>query len=550
MLNCLGVHLDKNIVKYAKISKNNNNIIEIQDHGIKYVKNSIEDTLVSIIEETNSKSLPIVINTPYMEYINFQVFRQISTNDINKIINLEFEDWCERLGKGPVNYSYVYKIFENLSGDYYKGVMAISEKSEIEKYTSLNDVKIAGIYPTDMLFPGVVPQEEKNYILVNLDKETSITTVLGGKEKDNLKTSVGINDIFLKFIDVLGTYKKAYEACKEFNVFASDGESNNKVQLEEIVEPILQDILHNISEEVNKNKQNINKIYITGLGTLFINIDTLFTEYFSIKSEILKPKFVVDGAGVRNIAELLEVLPACVIAKEYLLPTPNNNLEFIKKNTSSVSAIKKIFGISNNKKTDKNGNKNIFSKKIKLSDFKFTGINFSDKIHVYINQFLIIGFSFILSYYIFSNIYLYQMNKMKNDINKEYTKLNETVTLAKSDQSYIQTSTNEYKVINDEVEKLKTEIENSKIGKFTTYNVASFMQKLIKILPTNVTLKSINSDDNKNVTIIAECKEYQALGYFVADLRLKTDILTNVVIKKINNKDVITVEIGGVLPNE
>lgn len=122
------------------------------------------------------------------------------------------------------------------------------------------------------------------------------------------------------------------------------------------------------------------------------------------------------------------------------------------------------------------------------------------------------------------------------------------LTLAKADEKVIVDSTNEYKTINDEVQSLKEKIESNQIGKFSTYNVASFMQKIIKIIPSNVKLKSISSDDNKKVVITAESSKYQDLGYFVASLRLQPDILTNVVVKNIENKEVITIEIGGDLP--
>lgn len=122
------------------------------------------------------------------------------------------------------------------------------------------------------------------------------------------------------------------------------------------------------------------------------------------------------------------------------------------------------------------------------------------------------------------------------------------LTLAKADEKVIVDSTNEYKTINDEVQSLKEKIESNQIGKFSTYNVASFMQKIIKIIPSNVKLKSISSDDNKKVVITSESSKYQDLGYFVASLRLQPDILTNVVVKNIENKEVITIEIGGDLP--
>jgi hypothetical protein len=122
------------------------------------------------------------------------------------------------------------------------------------------------------------------------------------------------------------------------------------------------------------------------------------------------------------------------------------------------------------------------------------------------------------------------------------------ITLAKNDKSTIDTATNQYKTINDEVNNIKQQIEKQQIGNFTTYNVAKFTQDLIKVIPKNVQLKTITSDDNKKVKITAQSDLYPNLGYFVASLRLQPDILTNVVINSINNSSVITIEIGGDLP--
>ncbi|MNI67669.1 Fimbrial assembly protein (PilN) [compost metagenome] len=91
------------------------------------------------------------------------------------------------------------------------------------------------------------------------------------------------------------------------------------------------------------------------------------------------------------------------------------------------------------------------------------------------------------------------------------------------------------------------QIETNQIGKNTTYNIASFMQKIIKIIPKNVQLKTISSDDNKAVKIVAQANQYADLGYFVAQMKLQ-GVLANVKINKVNNASTIEVEIGGDLP--
>lgn len=541
MTNCLGIYFDDNIVKYAKLQKNNNGTVEIKEHGIKYVRSTLKETLEKIISDTNTeKETPVIVNAPKVEYIEFQVFKQISSNDLQNIVKLEFEDWCEKKSVGSQNYSYVYSISPAIIGDYHRGIMGICNKSEIEKFSTIGENKVTAMYPTEMIIPTTVPDDEKNYIIINLDDSLQVTTVLNGKTVYSSIYEVGMKKIFEKFIDILGSYEKAYEACKQLNVFSDSEDDNNKIQLEEIVEPVLQDVLRCITQDVNRHKDSISKLYITGSSVLFTNIDTLFTEYFGVRCAILKPKFINDVSGVRNMAETLEVLNAITIAHEYLMPV-TTGLEFVKKNIVKENFFKKIFA--------KKKKENIDEKKLTSKLASTTAINVSwNKMTEYLMYPVIVCSLVIISYYAFSNIYVGQVTKMKKEINARNTKYEEMIALVDSDKTSISSASNEYKAINDEVSSIKEQIETNQIGKFSTYNVASFTQKLIKVIPKNVTLKTISSDDNKKVKIVAEADKYQNIGYFVANLRLQPDILSNVVVNSITNGSVVIVEIGGDLP--
>ena len=549
MANCLGIYFDDNIVKYAKLVKNSAGTIEIKEHGIRFVKTTLKETLEKVVSDTNStKDVAIVISAPKVKYYAFQAFKQISNSDIQNVINLEFEDWCEKNVVVSNDYTYVYTLPSSIIGDYRRGLMGICSKKLIQTYSKIGESNVLSIYPTDLLLPSNVPEEEKNFILINLDENLSLTTVINGKITYTSIFTIGMKQVFDKFIDVLGSYEKAYEACKQLNVFSDVESDTNKVKLEEIVEPILQEILHDVTEDVNKYKGTVTKIYITGLGILFTNIDTLFTEYFNLRCEILKPKFITDVGGVRNIAETLEALPAIVLAKEYLIPV-TTKLEFIQKTVVKDSFLKKLFSnkkiddtkLKKEKQTVKVKNEN----KINLPVLPKITLAMVSEYMMY--PIIVCGLA-VISYYVFSNIYMKQVTKIKNDLNNKVGKYESIIASAKTDKTTIDTATNQYKTINDQVDDLKKQIENSQIGKFTTYNVASFMQKLIKVIPKNVQLKTISSDDNKKVKIVAQSDQYQNLGYFVANLRLQPDILKNIVINNINNGSILSIEIGGDLP--
>lgn len=547
MANCLGIYFDDNVIKYAKLAKNNAGAIEIKEHGIRFVRSTVKETLEKVIADTNSgKDVSIVLSAPKVEYNSFQVFKQISNSDLQNVIKLEFEDLCEKKGVMPTNLSYVYTLASTIIGDYRRGLMCVCNKSLIEQYSKIGDLNVASMYPTELLLPTNVPEEDKNYVLINLEDKLTVTTAINGKVTYTSIYETGMKSIFDKFIDVLGSYQKAYDACKQLNVFSDSDSDSNKIQLEEIVEPILQEILHFVTEDVNRYKESINKLYISGTAILFTNIDTLFTEYFGIRCEILKPKFVGDAGGVRNIAETLEVLPAVALAKEYLNPV-TTGIEFMKKSIIKESFFQKLFVTkkADDKKEKVKKEKQVVENKFNLSMLPKFSI---EKVTEYMMYPIIVGFLAVISYFVFSNIYMNQVLKMKNELNAKTSEYEEMITLARSDKSAIDSATSQYRTINDEFTKTKQQIEASQIGKFTTYNVAAFTQKLIKVIPKNVQLKTISSDDNKKVKITAQSDQYPNLGYFVANLRLQPDILTNVVINSINNSSVITIEIGGDLP--
>ena len=73
------------------------------------------------------------------------------------------------------------------------------------------------------------------------------------------------------------------------------------------------------------------------------------------------------------------------------------------------------------------------------------------------------------------------------------------------------------------------------------------MQKIMKFIPKNVQLISIESNDNKHLTISAKSTSYAALGYFVSQLKLE-GIVNNVKIDSVSHGSEIQISIGGDLP--
>ncbi len=537
MASCLGIYLSSNIVKYAKLTSDSNGSVRLDAYGVRYVKENQKATLKSIIEETNSQNIPIVMNPQNDKFLNYQMFDQIQNKGIaNDIAKMEFEAWCEKNAKAPDRYSYVFKVAEVKNEENkFNAVLNFIEKRFIEEYTDVDGYRVTDILPSQFLMYRLVPQEYKNYMLVNLDDMLSISVVLDGKLVDLKSYDVGMRQILADFSSKLGSYQKAYEACKQLNVY-SDEQTNNDKLLESIAEPVLQDILRNIGAIGRRYKNNLEKVFLTGTGIVFTNIDVLVKEYLDVKCEILKPEFIQNISNVRNIAEMLETTQAMSLAYEVLKPE-NKDLEYI----NSKVKIKKNFGSIFSKKSG--STKSVSKSRSKVSTI---GITEDKTTAVTINGFIIMSL-ILITYILFSNIYIHSVNKTLKNIEKSKKDITNATSEVRNDINYINLNMKEYKDINDEVEDVKNQIENNQIGKFTTYNVASFLQNIIKVIPKNVQLKTISSDDNKNIKITAVSNNYADLGYFVAELKLKST-LNNVKINSIKNGETTTIEIGGELP--
>lgn len=540
MASCLGVHISNKVVKYARFTYNEKTkSMSLEGHGIKFSTENKFDVIKAIVNETKSESIPIVVSTYDDKFQKIQVFKQLAKTDINNVVNLEFEDWCEKKAEDAKKYLYTYLLPDVTSGDYFFGILNIVQRQQIEMYSNAKTLNISSVYPAPFTINRLVPKEEQNYLLVDLDDKLYLTTVVDGKVSEYSVEDLGMDDILDKFSELTGSYQKAYEACKQINVF-SEGENENLKDLEAIIEPALQEILKRTSEIVNKHRGSINKILITGLGTLFTNIDILFREYFDIKSEILKPSFVSDMGDVRNVAEILESTTAIAIAYEYLFPdVRTTSIEYFRKVQEKGMLVWFKKFIDNLKKKDKS--KPEAEKKFKyLESFDFQKLS-----PIFIMCSIIVGL-LTISYLIFGNVYYSQIAKMKKEIDDQTSNLTAKTTEVNSDFTYVNSNLTQYRDINTEVENTVKQIEKNEIGS-STYNVAYFMQKIIEIIPKAVKLQTISSDDNKKVLITAQSAYYADLGYFVAQLKLE-GVLNNVAVNKITNGTTITIEIGGELP--
>ena len=270
------------------------------------------------------------------------------------------------------------------------------------------------------------------------------------------------------------------------------------------------------------------------------------------KCEILKPEFIEDTSNVRNTADMLETIEAMALAYDVLLPKAKES-EYVKKSNIEKGLFSVFDKKSKDNKVSKKESKAELEKKAnvekKSSDITEASISFFDssKISSILICMCIVVAILLVSYIVFGSIYSSRVQKMKNDIDNTIANIDIDIKQANDDYNYINTNMTKYKNINDDVKEVIEQIESNKIGKFSTYNVATFLQNIIKIIPKNVQLVNISSDDNKNVRIVAKSNSYADLGYFVAELKIN-NTLNSIKVNSVKNSETTNVEIGCELP--
>lgn len=545
MSSCLGIYVNENVIKFAKMSYEKN-VLQLEQYGTRFVKVDPLNQLEAIIQETNSSNIPVAITPERSEFINIEMFEQGQVKSyFNDVAKMEFEAWCEKNAKTPQRYEYIYKSADAKNVEGKRNIeINVVEKDIINKYTQRFS-NISSLYPASLLTQRLVPSIDQNYLLVDFSDSLTIVAVVNNKIVDMQSFKIGMKQILQDFSNKLGSYQKAYEACKQINVF-SEGIDNNDKELETLLEPLLQEVLKDVQIYVDKYRRDIEKIVLTGSGIIFTNIDILFTEFLDEKCEILKPEFLENTSNVRNTADMLETIEAMALAYDVLIPKAKES-EYVKKNNIKKGFFSVFEKKPKENKIVKKEQKSDLEKKSK--DTMDVSISFFDSTRIsslLICACIVLAILFV-SYVVFGSIYSSRVEKMKNDINNTIANIDSDITDANNDYGYISTNMTKYKNINDEVQEVIEQIESNKIGKFSTYNVATFLQNIIKIIPKNVQLVNISSDDNKNVKIVAKSNSYADLGYFVAELKIN-NTLNSLKVNSVKNSETTVVEIGGELP--
>ena len=539
MSNCLGLYIEENLIKYAKVSKEHDNL-KVESFGVKFYE-KLGPAIDQIVEETYSQKTPISINLSEEMYNYFDMFSLLSKNDLQKAIKTEFESFCTEKGYNPNVFESRYAVVDYPNDKEKIKVIHVAEnKIELNKSAQLfENYRLMNISPISMSIPNLLnTQEKQNSLIVNIEGETTITTILDNKIFEIQKLEYGSNEILSKINLKENSYSKSYEICKNTTIYTSEGQELQETEsnyLEDIM-PTLYNIVTEIRKIISTSTEKINKVYITGTASAINNIDLYFQEYLEdADCEILRPSFV-EGTRDISIKDYIEVNSAVSLA-----------MMGLGEGITGMNFRKPTFAdkVPSWLKIEVNPDKTKKERKYLGGLLTWDLGQKLDKTEISLIRVASALLILVIIYSCFAVLLGKQIEAKQDEAEESISSTNGQIQLANSDNEKIKTKTNEYTTM---IQNLQEANDKLSERNRTRNAIPNLLNQIMSIIPASVQLTSIENSTSTHVVINAQSDKYEQLGYLVA--KMKNDVILTNVISTAGQKDnnVVTIKIEGDLP--
>ena len=540
MASCLGLYIDNNIIKYAKVSKEKDNL-KVESFGFNFYE-KLEDGIKQVIEETYSYKVPISVNLAEENYEYFDMYSLLNKNDLPKAIKTEFEAYCGDKGYNPNVFETRYAIIDNLEDKEKLKVIHVSNnKIDLNKrIQQMQGYKLSGVFPIGMSITNLNKfQPKENALIVNIEGKTTITTVINQKIYDVKILDVGSEDFLTKINLKENSYSKTYEICKETTIYTSEGKElgEETTYLEDIM-PTLYEIVGQVKKVLNESLEKIEKVYITGTAALINNIDLYFEEYLeNAKCEILRPDFIRITQDI-NIKDYIEVNSAISLALMGLnLGIKGMNF---KQNTI-LDQLKDALKVDIT--PDKKGKEKKLAGNLLTNDLS-QPLDATEKALLRVTAGLLMLF---VIYSGFSALINNQMENKSKQAQESISNTNSQISAVNSDNQQVKSITNEYTTMIQNLQELNDKIADTNRTKKAIPNL---LTALMSGMPEDVQITSIKNTSDTHIEIIAQSRYYDQLGFLKAKIKTDGILQKDTVISSAGekNNDIITMKIEGDLP--
>ena len=580
MATCLGISVGKNLIKYAKMSKEKNSPqMSIEAYGVKFY-DVLTQTLNEIIQETRSNDNDISVCVTSEDYEKTQSYRQLKPKDREAALNVEFEEMCQRkaVNAGSLDVRFVLSDDPMDPNQYSVKCVAVNKVELNNLWQALQNTKFQSI---SAIGPSIVNLlKDKGMgddcLIINIEDDTKLTLIKNGQIAELVQIPVGMDEVITRLADQYNSYAKAYAACKGIDAYSEvslDDTDVEKQQVRDALMPTLYDLKQRIMMAIEPFQRDFNNVYITGTGIIVNNIDLYLQEAFGGKRvELLVPYFVNKERN--SLKDVLEVNSA-LAAATYCLNGIDKSLDFLKSGTYlKASATKKqltpkailatikekIDDINQKtlkvKKSSKKKKKEItFDNEVENLEQlggagEYSAPSFEDEVEYYdpMAEWLArIAISLFVGWIAYTGVAHFVQDRLNNKIktvNENISKTDAQIDNVNKDREKIQNTADEY---SQKTAKLQRMIDKIKLRKERSYDVPNFMSQLMFVIPVDVKVSSISIGTNDNVVLEAESSKYAQLGYFVSRLKL-AGILTDVKMDVVSMDSTIKIKVKGILP--
>lgn len=506
MQSCLGIYIEDNLIKYAKVQKDRDNI-KVEAFGTKFYEN-IQQAIDQIVAETNSSKIPISINLSEEYYDYFSYFALLNKNALKKSIDIDFEMLCSEKGvnKDDMERKNIFALDQD-DAQKMKAINVSVEKNTLDSRKALFEkYNLATIEPLPIGIMNLVKLDNSsNELIVNMEEKTTLTFCENGQidKIDEIETS--ITETIREISKLENSQTKAYEILKNTTISSQDMDTvQDGNEYMDIIVPALFKMLNEIKEKMDQYGRQISKIYFTGTGIVINNVDMYFQDRLNdIQCDLVKPSFLDSQSLKIGIKDYIEVNSAISLALSGL--QSGNELNFANKSNFNIKGLE-ITGLPKGSGE-------------KVKSLKETAGEKLDAFEKLVVRLLVLTIIFMMIYgTLTKNLYTNMEQKLTDTDQKTRETQASIVSMSKTKTS-VEYLTSEYESL---ISKLNNESLQDGQAVYRSDEINNFLTKLKTIIPTEVKLVSLENTQSRHFVIQARAAKYQQLGYFKALLETAT----------------------------
>ena len=543
MQKCLGIYVEENLIKYAKVSKEKDDI-RVETFGVRFYED-INTEIKKIVEETFSFNTPISVNLNSEKYLYFDIFALLNKKDLEKAIKTEFTTYCDENKYNENAFETRYALMQNKENkDKIRAMNIYINKIEMNRQLQpFEKYRVSTAMPVSIAIGNIANLNKKeNQLIVNMEATTTLTTVIEQQIYEIGEIEAGSKEILATLNRIENSYAKAYDICKNTTIYTADVNATEEQPHLQYIMPTVYKIAQAVQEIVNLEQNKYQTVYLTGTLATINNIDLYFQEFLQgTECKILRPKFFDETNMKINIKEYIEVNSAIALAVNGI-GEGMQGLNFSKNKIGGK--LNELLRIDMPSKRGEEAKQISLIPKLNINmDF---GTAFS-RGEVWLLRTIMALVLTIVIFAVFSKMLTNSMISKEEEIEGLKIAENAQISIVQSNAASLNTKKAKYDEL---IADLKA--QNEKISDIAARrnSIPNLLNQIMFSIPDKVQLLSIENTTERKIVIKAQAANYEQLGMFIVALKTKGGgILKKVVSSnQYQSEGIIIANIEGELP--